>query len=226
MFQNLHYVYIALDTLLLTIWLIFYLVRKDLRHEILMISILTIPLGLTQYFFGQDYWHPTYIMSFNFFGLEDLLYAFGVGGIAGVIYEEFLGKRFTKRHLPKHQYIATALTLGGLLALFVGVNILHINSIYVSSVVFLLAGLGAIIMRHDLFKQAFYSGVFLGVLTLLSEIFVVFLFPDFITKWWFLDNISRVFILEIPVEEILFAFALGFVTGPIYELVFGLRLQK
>ena len=166
MFHNLHYAYIVADMFLLLIWAIFFIARKDLRREMIIVSILAAPFGLTQYFFGADYWHPSYIISFGVFGIEDLLYMFATGGIIGVIYEEFFGKRFSKRHMQGHPYFAVALTIFGLFAVFVGTAVLHINSIYISSITFLFAGIVTIIIRKDLFKHAFYSGLLLGLITL------------------------------------------------------------
>lgn len=66
MFQSLNYAYITADILLVLVWLLFYLARKDLRREMLMISLFAMPLGLTQYFFMQDYWRPAYVIGFGF----------------------------------------------------------------------------------------------------------------------------------------------------------------
>ncbi len=184
------------------------------------------PLGLTQYFFGQDYWHPVYIFGNSVFGFEDILYMFAVGGILGVIYEEFFGKRLSKRHTRSHPYIMLLFSVLGLSALFVGTMIFHINSLYVSSFIFLFIGILTISIRHDLLKHALYSGVCLGALTFVFNIFFIFLFPDIFQSWWSLDNISGILLVGIPVEEVIFASMLGFVGGPMYEFVFGLRLKK
>lgn len=150
-----------------------------------------------------------------------------MGGIAGVIYEEFLGKKFMRRHLAEHKYIAASFTVFGLLFLLIGTKVFSFNSIYLSSALLLITGGAVLVIRHDLFKQAFYSGLFLGALTLVFEALFVFLFfPNLIVSWWLLDNISHILIWGVPIEEVMFAFALGFVVGPIYELVFGLRLRK
>ena len=226
MFSNLHYAYIIGDILLLCIWFVFFIARKDLRKEMLIISILSVPFGFTQYFFGADYWHPYYIIGNYAFGLEDLLYMFATGGITGVIYEEFFGKKLSKRHTRSHPYLMLLFVILGLGALFVGTKILLINSIYVSSGIFLFAGILTIIVRHDLLKHAFFSGLSLGFLTLVFDIFYLFLFPNIFQSWWSLSRISGFLVLGVPVEELIFAFMFGFVAGPMYEFVFGLKLNK
>ena len=151
---------------------------------------------------------------------------FATGGIVGVIYEEFFGKRFSKRHLEGHPFFAFLLILIGISTVFIGTMVLKINSIYVSSAMFLLFGMVTLLIRHDLVKHAFFSGLFLGIVTLIFEIITVFIFPNLINNWWLLGNLSRVFVVGIPIEEIVFASTFGFVAGPMYEFVFGSKLLK
>lgn len=80
--------------------------------------------------------------------------------------------------------------------------------------------------RRDLFVDSLMSGLLVGTITLIG--FVVFLniFPGVVEKWWLLDNLSRVFVLGIPVEELLWAFGLGAVAGPFYEFFMGLKFNR
>src|SRR4051812_21126766 len=166
MFSDLHYAYITGDILLFCIWLVLFLLRKDLRKEMLLISIFSVPFGLTQYLFGADYWHPEYIFGHTFFGFEDLFYMFAVGGITGVIYEEFFGKTLSRHRAKSHPFVMLLFAVLGILFFFIGTKVLHFNSIYVSSAIFLGCGIITLIFRHDLFKHAFYSAVSLAFLTL------------------------------------------------------------
>ncbi|MES3032278.1 MAG: lycopene cyclase domain-containing protein [Patescibacteria group bacterium] len=226
MFSNLEYAYITGDLLLFCIWILFFIARKDLRKEMLLISIFSVPLGFAQYFFGADYWHPEYIFGHSFFGFEDLFYMFAVGGITGVIYEEFFGKKLAKHRVKSHPYFMLLFFVLGVLCFFIGNKVLNFNSIYVSSAIFLGCGIVTLTIRHDLFKHAFYSATFLAFLTLVFDILFLFLFPNFFKDWWELGNLSGIFLIGVPIEEILFAFMLGFIAGPMYEFVFGLRLKN
>ena len=226
MFLALDYTYLVADILLLFIWLIFFLHRKDLRKEMLIVSLLSAPVGLTQYFFVQDYWHPVYIWGSSIVGLEDILYMFATGGIVGVLYEEFFGRHFAKRHLKGHPIVTLLMTVLGVALMFVGMQVFHLNSIYVASALFLIFGSVTIIFRHDLLYHAFWSGILLGLVTTVFEILMIFLFPTMIRSWWILENLSGVALLGVPIEEIIFASTFGFVAGPMYEFVFGLKLKK
>src|SRR3989338_2876632 len=154
MFYDLKYAYLVGDFILFLIWLFFFLRRKDLRKEMLIISLFSAPIGLTQYFFRADYWQPTYAFSNTIIGLEDILYMFFTGGIIGVIYEEIFGKRLSQRHTRSHPYLMLLFSVLGLVSLYLGVMILNLNSIYVSSVIFMIIGLITILIRHDLLWDA------------------------------------------------------------------------
>ena len=55
--------------------------RKDLRKEIILASLLGMPLGLSDYIFIPWYWNPH--MLFNLKpGIESFIFAFAIGGIA------------------------------------------------------------------------------------------------------------------------------------------------
>ncbi len=207
-------------------WLIFFFMRKDLRKEMLFMSVVSMPFGILQYLFRQDYFHPLYIYNFSFFGIEDLLWMFAMGGITGVIYEEFFGKKLSNRHTRKHPYLMIVFTVVGLFALFIGNIIFKINSMYMTLIIFSVIGVITLLIRRDLLKHAFYSGICVGLITLIFDFLHVLIFPDFFQKMWFINNVSGVLVLGIPIEELLFAFMLGFVVGPMYEFVFGFRLKK
>jgi hypothetical protein len=76
------YAYLAGSIALFTIWLIFFLVRKDLRKEILtmswLIGILSVVTGY--YWWTVDWWKPP-TLTHTIVGVEDLVMGFSAGGI-------------------------------------------------------------------------------------------------------------------------------------------------
>ena len=93
-------------------------------------------------------------------------------------------------------------------------------------ITFLLLALLIYYFRRDLFIDGLMSGIFLAITMFLAYLIFLYIFPNAIQKWWFLNNISGILILGIPLEELLWAFSLGLVAGPTYEFITGLRLQK
>ena len=229
MFHDFQYAYFVADLGFFVIWLILYLLRRDLRKEMLIMSLLVMPFGFTQYFYFRDYWQPDYAfgMMFGLAGVEDLIWCFLVGGIAIVIYEEIFGIKYSKRHLQNHSYWMFGFSFVAVIMLFIGSMILGFNSMYVSIAIMLLFGVVILIFRHDLLKYAFFSGLLMGGLMFFFYLlFFNNVFSGIIHNWWLLKNVSGILILGVPIEEPMWGFAWGFVAGPAYEFINGLRLKK
>jgi len=184
------------------------------------------PLGpLSEFFYLRDYWQPTLFTGWPI-GLEDFLFGFFIGGIAGVIYEEIFGKKYVKRHLDTHPYWMFGVALFGLAFMVIGNIVLGFNSIYVSIAVFLIIGATMLLFRHDLLRNAFFSGLLVGALMFLFYLIFIPLFPNVIQEWWLLQNISGILLFGIPLEELAWGFGWGFFAGPAYEFVRGLKLKR
>jgi len=223
------YAYLIGNLFFLVVWVVFFISRKDLRAEILLMSLLVAPLGASQYFYLRDYWQPEYFGNtfFGIFGFEDILFSFLIGGIAAVIYEEVFGKRHSKRHLKQHTLLMFGFSVVGVIWVFVGTILLDINSIYVTSALPVLVGIIIIVLRHDLLKDALWSGLLTGTLMFLFY-FLFFnpLYPDILQDLWMLENVSGIMIVGVPIEEIMWAFSFGFVAGPTYEFFRGVLDKK
>ena len=223
---NPQYAYLIGNAFFLIVWLILFMLRKDLRKEMLLMSVLIAPLGpLSELFYLRDYWQPQ-IFTGWVIGIEDLLFAFSIGGIAGVAYEVFFGKRYAKRHLHKRSYFMLGIVVFGVLWMIFGNLVLGFNSIYVSTAGFLLIGLAMLVVRHDLLRDALISGLLVGVLMFIFYLLFIPLHTGIIQEWWLLDNLSGVLIFGVPLEELMWGFGWGFVAGPVYEFINGLRLKR
>src|SRR3989344_8835172 len=75
---------------LLGIWIVLFIARPILRREMLWVSVLTMPLGLTEPLFVPEYWNPPSLFNLakkTGFDIESLIFCFAIGGIAIVFYE-------------------------------------------------------------------------------------------------------------------------------------------
>ncbi|MBU1017005.1 hypothetical protein KJ678_02465 [Patescibacteria group bacterium] len=71
----------------------------------LIMSLVIAPMGpLSELFYLRDYWQPK-ILTGRSFGIEDLFFAFTIGGIAAVIYEVSFRKNIQKDVYPRVQNI-------------------------------------------------------------------------------------------------------------------------
>lgn len=223
------YAYLVGNLLLFfPVWLFFFVRRKDLRREILIISLFVGICGpLSELWYLRDYWRPE---TFNGWpiGIEDFLFGFFIGGIASSIYEEFFGKYTYKRIDRKYRWswfippvVASSLFVFNILIFVFGVN-----SIYASTVTFLAFVAFVLYLRHDLAVDSLISGLLLGLLMFLGYLIFLPIFPEAIHRYWMLQNISGILIRGIPLEELLWAFGLGMAVGPMYEFFAGLKFKK
>lgn len=221
------YLYLFSSIVLGLFWLLLFLVRRDLRREILVMSLVLFPLGvvLEKMWYFKDYWQPEFVTGWPI-SVEDALFGFFLAGISAVIYEELAGKRFINRHKRSHNWLLVFFVVIILLTTFVLTNIFNINSIYSSSLGFLISATIIITIRKDLIKDALISGIFIGGGAFFGYQIIFTLFPELIKRWWMLENISGIMIIGVPIEEVLWFFSVGMFIGPIYEFIMGLRFQE
>src|SRR3989344_7082167 len=108
------YAWLVWSLMLWAVWIVVYcsLRNADSRKEMLIVSLWTSLLGLTEPLFVPEYWSPPSLFDLALrtgFDLESLLFAFGVGGLAVVIYERVFPVRHEQmgteeKHLPRHKY--------------------------------------------------------------------------------------------------------------------------
>lgn len=208
------------------VWLAFFLLKKSVRREMLILSVLSTFLGFTQFFFTKDYWQPASILGPGRLDFESFLLCFCYGGVAAPLYEILFWKK------PNYS-VRPGNLVGGIIAVFlsvaalsVGVLVFEWNSLYVSSGILLILGITIVAFRPTLLKHALYTGVLFALVMFLVLQILAFLFPGIIEAWWKLENLSGLFVIGIPMEEILSAFSWGFVAGPASELVARIRIEN
>lgn len=232
--------YFVMDILLGIVWAFLFIKRKDLRREMLTMSFLIAAwLGISGYlFFNEyiiDYWNPQYLgflhagSLFWRFGLlakgiEDILFIFFFSGISAVIYEEILGKKQLRKGrksslkllllFPAIMFISYAVvTLTGIL-----------NIIYGDFIGYSICAAIVWYFRKDLIRHSLISGLSMGTFFFLFYFLIyVRIYPGIFHAWWILNKTSGIFLLGIPLEEILWAFFIGLWVGPTYELLIGLK---
>ena len=119
-----------------------------------------------------------------------------------------------------------AVAVFGIAWMLIGNILLGFNSIYVSILGFLIIGASVIFFRHDLLKDALFSGLLVGGIMFLFYLIFGVVFDGLVQKWWLLKNISGILVFGAPLEELMWGFGWGFVAGPAYEFINGLRFKK
>ncbi len=222
MFQDFKFAYLIFILIFALVWLALFCYRKDLRHQMWVMSLLVAPMGpLSELLYTKDYWTPS--LSTYSLCIQDLLWAFFIGGITSVLYEELFAKKYSKRHARGRPFWLLAFIIFLISWMVLGNIVLGLNSMYVSVAAMLIMGILMITIRHDLFKDAFYSALLVGTLLFISYLIFLPFFPGIIQQWWHLENLSGILIFGIPIEELMWGFGWGIVAGPIYEFITGLR---
>ncbi len=223
----LEYGYIIGSLFFLVIWLAIFLVRKDTRHEMVVMSLLLgfISVVTAYYWWTQDWWHPATITGTRV-GIEDFLVGFGSGGIMAVIYEVVFKRRLYKRSAQQHR--SGGLTILFALAFFTswffwGVGL---TSFWASTFAMILSALLLYYLRRDLFFNSLISGALMALISLPFYYSILVFVPNWVSTTYDFAHLSGILITGIPVEEIIFWFLAGMVFGPFYEYWQGERLRK
>ncbi|GEM_PF-481944 len=181
------YVYLALASSIIFVWLLFFILSKGTRKEQIIMSLLFLPTGtIFEMRYFEDYWIPGSVASFNLGPirvlLEDFLYSFALTGIGTVIYHAIL--RVVKKAIAifkitglldlsydsifmGNKSLEPRNFLNGLLRfilVFAIVILLYflvprrINSIFAASSIFFMVALFIISRRRDLLLNSLLTG--------------------------------------------------------------------
>lgn len=192
----------------------------------LVVSFWTSLLGLTEPIFVPEYWNPPSIFNLaqkTGFDIESLIFAFAVGGLAVIIYElifKVKHEEFPLREIkhPRHKLHLPILFSAPIIFLLLWL-FTNLNPIYSTSIALLAGGLLTWYCRPDLKKKMAVSAfIFLGIYFFFFLAWVN-LWPNYVREVWNLGAISGILILGIPLEELIFAFSLGFLWSSVYEHV-------
>lgn len=176
-----------------------------------------------QFYALHDYWHPTYLLGSSF-PLEDFLYGFFFGGTLASVYD-VLHRPVRFESEPLHVTYALYGLFVTAVSFVVVVDVLHWNSIIAHVVPPLLVGLLILFSHRYLLIPMLTCMLLSVVITFIVFQLLLLIDPFVIEKIWLLENLSGIMVLSIPVEEYIFAAALGFGTPFFYEAVRG-RLPR
>jgi len=222
-----HFAWFTWSIILLIIWGIVRLrIRsREIRRDMLVVSICTSLLGFTEPLFVPAYWDPPSLFDLAWktgFDLESFIFSFAIGGIGYALYMAV----FPVGHEPamprderidaRHKY-HLPLLLSTPLIFVILLIAAHLNPIYDAIISMGLGGLATWYCRPDLVKKMLVSaGLFLCVYTVYFFTLIA-LFPGYVERVWNLPAISGILVAGIPVEELLFALAFGFYWSTVYE---------
>jgi len=225
--SSMQYVWLGWSLLLDAVWIAVFLSLEGraVRKEMLVVSLFTSLLGLTEPFFVPAYWSPPSLFDLartTGFDIESLLFSFAIGGLGFAIYLWIFG---IKKEIPvpyseivnaRHRFHLPLLFTTPLLFLALLV-FSQLNPIYCAIISLLIGGLTTWYCRPDLKKKMVVSGFLFLFLYFFYFLILVILEPRFISEAWNLPALSGVLVAGVPLEELLFAFFFGFYWSTVYE---------
>lgn len=216
------YTYLIGDLILLLIWLILFFWRKDIRKEILIISLIFGIAGpLVEIFYIKDWWKPLTITNTHI-GIEDFLFGFFIGGIIAVIYEVIFKKRIkiqeVKKIKERKRNLNIIFLLALLIILFLGsFYILNLNSLIATIIGFATPTLIIYFKRKDLIVDSLITGILALLIACLGYSLIELITPGWINEFWQWKNVPEIIILNVPIDDIFWYLFAGAFIGPLYE---------
>lgn len=219
---DLRYAYFSMNLFFLFFWLILFIWKKNIRKEMLIISIIFAFIGpFSEIIYIQDWWHP--LTSTNTGGVfEAFFYGFVVGGIASVIYEDIFKKRIkiykvSKIKKTQKNFNFFVILFLSAIILLGSFYILKLNSLIASIFALLIPTIIIWIKRKDLILNSLASGVLLVIVVSLVYFIVEFLTPNWIQAFWYFKNTPNIILFGLPLDDVIWYFLFGLFVGPLYE---------
>jgi len=227
MLPSYHYSYLVGVLIFWVTWVACSIVGKTYRAEIRWGTLIAAPLALTSFLFVPQYWTPPSLFNLDQrirVGIEDFLWAAAVGGIASVVGEIFLKERLAAIRQSRHKRHYAPFLL--VVLVFFVLEFWHpgktMNNTIISFAV------GALVLgyvRRDLVPLMLTSALSFTVLYFVLFLCLLVLYPQFVQRYYNLRNLLGIYVLGVPIEELLFAATGGAIWSVAYEYVHGYRLE-
>lgn len=215
------FAYLVAAILFVIVWTILFVHRKDLRKEMLIMSLIAAPLGLFDLFAVPLWWSPETLGNIPV-GIEGIIYSFCIGGMAAVLYAEISHKRL--QHIHKYHKSAALIVFATTAAIFLPLAIERVANPAILVYIALLSGIGVTLyFRKDLVRGALIGAFSYGVLYFAIIKVWFSLYPG-AADWFLFQGLPQVHLCGVPLWELLFGMIFAAYWGNIYELLFGYRL--
>lgn len=222
------YNFAILALLFLLPGVLIYLLRADLRPVIHVMALCSIPFGFTEFLFYPSYWEPEFLFDLAYiigFGIEDIVWVIGLSAFTSTAYAAFTGRGYqtivalTVRDLVRRCAGILAVVFG-LVALIAAIGI---PMIYGSVAIMLGVTAFMCARRRDLIRPTLLGGLLAtGVYTGLCFLFMA-IFPGIFELTWHVERFSNIYLLSVPLEEVLYALGAGLAATAFYPYAFAKR---
>jgi hypothetical protein len=223
-----HYSYFIGTMIFVAAWVVCYWLGKSYRPQMIWGTLVSMPFALTSLLFIPQYWQPPSLFNLDakfHVGIEDFLWAGAVGGIASILGEYILKERLVvARASGRRIHYAPFVVVG---VLFLILQLWHPQkTIYNMVISFAVGAIVVAFMRPDLIRLMLTGAMNFTLLYLLLFVYFLALYPDFVQRYYTLQNFLGIFIFRVPIEELMFASTGGAIWSVAYEYLQGYRLAS
>lgn len=151
-------------------------------------------------------------------GIEDVLWAAAVGGIASVVAEILLKERLSvlRKGVRKRHFAPFVVVV----VVFIVLQFWHPGKTICNTIIaFAIGALVIAYIRSDLIPTMFTGALSFALLYFALFLIFLFLYPGFIQRYYNIPNLLGIYVLGVPIEELLFAGAGGAIWSVAYEYV-------
>lgn len=222
------YGYLFLAVAVMACALLCIVVRPDLRRLWIKIGVVGGVLGLfSELLYFKDYWAPPSTSGIAVLSVEDFFFGFGVLALAACIYKVCFGFHFVEGQYPSRRRTVGVLFLIGVILLVVFNLGLGVNSILVSTAVFVFCSFVMLLQRPDLWRASIGSAALLTLVITPIYLALDALMPNYIETYWLLaGTVLDVRLIGIPLTEFAWYLSTGSFAGIVYEFATGRGLRK
>ncbi|AKF04059.1 lycopene cyclase domain-containing protein [Sandaracinus amylolyticus] len=210
-----------------------YLVRRDLRASIRFAALLSLPFALTEPLFYPEYWRPAFLFDLADrigFGIEDVLFVTALAAASVASYP--VVARATPAPIGELSRSATAvlrrLLVPGAVAVVVtsALVIAGVPAIYAALIAMVAAGASVWLARPDLIVPSIAGALITMVVYQSACLALAIVDPHVFHSVWRTRELSAVFVLGVPLEELLYGAASGLSASAIVPFARGDRLVR
>jgi hypothetical protein len=227
MLPGYHYSYLVGAGIFWVAWSVCAILGRTYRSEMRWGTVIAAPMALTSLLFVPQYWHPPSLFNLDDkirVGIEDFLWAAAVGGIAAIIGEILLKEHLRTLRRSHHRRRYGPFLLAAVVFLALRFT-LHWKTMPGTIVALALCALALAVLRPNLVKLMLVSAASFTLLYFILFQIVLALYPDFVQRFYTLQNLLGKYVHGVPIEELLFAASGGAVWSVAYEYVHGYRLE-
>lgn len=209
-------------------WIFLYWRLPDSRKEMLTVSMILGAVGLSIEFlyWAYEWWHPPTFTG-TYVGFEDAIYSFSLGGFGAVVYQFVFNKALKAKSVYKKLSISRGFLYLIILPYFIGFLAVYFTDLDVLST-WLIAVIPPILfmlfLRKDLVMHSIYGGLILAVFHYFGFLLLDLIEPGFVNQWYYTENLSGVYLSNMPLDDFIWYFFLGMYLTIVYKFYFGLEL--